>query len=231
MPPGDEDATLPSCEPGAALDASRRACLAPGATRARAARDRVLPDEAVLGCAPEDVLLVTSDRVACFPRASVAPPAPKACAALEIAAGGRCVPIARRAGGVVDVATWSRAVLGADGGPGSPRLCAALARAPGDFDVPLGGARDVSLAVRLVFPDNDVTQVVPRVDVRDAAGGPVNDRGARLAGTTIDGLLAPLRALAGTAESASETLRVTCKVSGGTAARVLPGPKGVTDVQ
>jgi hypothetical protein len=122
---------------------------------------------------------------------------------------------------IVDVGRWTRAALGPDGGEGAPRLCSVLAANPWSFDVGSGGVRPLHLAVELVFPDNDVTQVTSRVTVDDAPPA-----GAAAADRAVATLLVPLRSLGGTTDAASVSTRVTCTVRGGAPPLLLPDPAG-----
>ena len=117
---------------------------------------------------------------------------------------------------MIDVGRWVRAMLGPDGGEGTRRLCGPLQERPWDFDVGLGGARTVALSVELVFPDNDVTQLTLRAQALDATTlTPLGGEAPRAAEAALDSLLVPLRALGGSADAASATLRVTCTIRGG----------------
>ena len=128
---------------------------------------------------------------------------------------------------VVDVGSWSRAVLGADGGPGTPLLCRTLGQEPWALDVGPGGARGVALRVELVFPDNDVTQVTARVALMDlATGAALSGQAGRAAEVAVESLLGPLRALGGTASAAAATSSILCTVRGGTSPRVARGARG-----
>ena len=142
---------------------------------------------------------------------------------------GRCVRIVTRGGAeegpIVDVGIWSRAMLGADGGEGTARLCRLLAERPWELDVHPGGAQTVELTLELRFPDNDVTQVSGRVETLDAASQlPVFGAAAQEAQKALDALLVPLRALGGATDAASASTQVRCLVRGGGTPFLLPRP-------
>jgi hypothetical protein len=136
-------------------------------------------------------------------------------------ASGRCVRVVTRetrGEPVVDVGTWTRAILGPDGGEGTTRVCRALGLAA-PLDVGPEETRDLHLTVDLVFPDNDVTAVSARVD---APGVPDGDAVADAARGALDPLLVPLRAMGGVADAASVTVRVRCRIQGGRSPDLAP---------
>jgi hypothetical protein len=116
---------------------------------------------------------------------------------------GQCVRVIRAGGGagaadyVVDVGAWARLALGIDGGEGTRALCAPV-RAAQD------GGNPVALAVRLVFPGNDATQVGGRI----AAQAPTVVLDA--AEQSLGQVLETLRHLGGMTTAGSVSLNVTC---------------------
>ena len=113
----------------------------------------------------------------------------------------QCVRIVRAGGAdhVVDVGAWARLVLGIDGGQGTRSFCAPVRAALG------AGTAPVAFALRLAFPDNDVTQVSGRV-VGQQAPTVVLDAAAR----SLDQLLETLRHLGGMATAGAVSLNVSC---------------------
>jgi hypothetical protein len=112
----------------------------------------------------------------------------------------------------VDVGAWASLALGADGGAGSSDLCRPLQQAAAVTGVPAGSA--VRLAVRLTFPDQDVTAVTARLGAPVPAHGPVGEDRASAA---LAPLVEALRALGGEATAASVELTVTCPLEAGVA--------------
>ena len=113
----------------------------------------------------------------------------------------QCVRIVR-AGGTdhaVDVGAWARLALGIDGGEGTRSFCAPVRAALGE------GTAPVAFALRLSFPDNDVTQVSGRV-VSQPAATVVLDSAAR----SLDQLLETLRHLGGMATAGAVSLDISC---------------------
>jgi hypothetical protein len=185
------------------------------------------------GCHEGSALVASDDHAACIaqsllcPRSSAWNSAARACVP-RAACGLGAVAVDREASKgsaapcisvatppLVRVGAWTRHVLGTDGGSGSSRLCPALAREPWTFDVGYGGARAVALQIQITFPNNDVTLLAARVDASDASGQPLPAPAVALAERTVASLLGALRAMGGTADSASVSTRVTCQIPGG----------------
>jgi hypothetical protein len=129
--------------------------------------------------------------------------AAKPCGAGELAdeISGQCVRLVRAGGSdhVVDVGAWARLALGIDGGEGTRSLCAPVRAVLGE------GTAATKFAVRLSFPDNDVTQVSGRI-VAQQAPTVVLDAAAR----SLDQLLETLRHLGGMATAGAVSLNVSC---------------------
>ncbi len=144
--------------------------------------------------------------------------------------GGACERLVSRGPGgeaLVDVGRWTRIMVGDDGGQGSRRLCGAFQARPWDFDLGTGGERTVALSVELVFPDNDVTQVILRSRTLDALGGAaLAGQASRAVEEALESLLVPLRSLGGSADAASTSLRVQCPIRGGAMPLTLPWEAG-----
>ncbi len=220
---------VPSCAPGEAIDPRASACVPQRTVRAIVARDRPspLPEATTLACRDDHVLVAHGDHAVCLARADACPRTTHAapgrgcvhdapCPAGEVRSGAACVRVASR--GVLDVGSWSRAVLGLDGGSGDDRVCRVLAQTPWDFDVGPGGSRTVALTVDLAFPNNDVGEVSAAV----TAPSDIPSPGLVAAQSSVDRLLVPLRALGGTADAASSTVRLSCTIHGTSSPLLLP---------
>jgi hypothetical protein len=200
------------CDRGRARDVVSGRCLAVREVRAlAAAHGRLVAETEVLACPGGGELTALADdpsgggpRIVCLAGATQPPSRP--CPAGAVAAAGDCVRVTN--GVEVDVARWLHAVIGPDGGEGTPLLCAALARAAGTGVADTSSAR-TRLHVTLSFPDNDVSLVA--ADARSDT--------AELEGV-VDPMLAPLRALGATATQGTVTTTVHCGGPRGDAAAV-----------
>jgi hypothetical protein len=118
----------------------------------------------------------------------------------------------RGEGPAVDLRRWMRAVVGTDGGPGAPPLCAALARAPAALAHAPGEA-ELELEVVVRVPGNDLSQL----DLRGHVFGPkrLPGVGADEVAADVDRAVRPLaealRALGGTSSLAAAVSRVRCR--------------------
>lgn len=84
----------------------------------------------------------------------------------------------------LDLARWSTAVFGADGGAATPALCIALARTPGAL-APKALRMDLWLGITLTVPANDPSQVDVRVRVESTVEPP---RGLESAARSVVGV-------------------------------------------
>ncbi len=217
-------AARPPCEPGRARDLVTGECLARREVRDLAASLGILvADDDVLRCPDGSELASvtggagdTAPRLGCLTRTATAT-LPLACPAGSVplfpssgapgaATCSRVIAAGSSTGAPeLDVVRWVQAVVGADGGPGSPPLCRAWERAPGLLGSATG--LDARFTVALRFPDNDVSMVVAEVRSPDAA-----------AAVELEHALAPmieaLRALGGTARQAAITTTVRCGGAG-----------------
>ena len=173
-------------------------------------------DDQVLGCPSGAELAFAGPgggggppRLGCLARAAPVAVVGGRCPAGAIALAGRCVPIL--AGATrdlhVDVVRWMQGVVGPGGGPGASPLCDALARTSGALaGPPLAGAQ---LAVSLVFPDNDVSQVLEDATALSPSGAPDADATVELT-HVVASLVEALRSLGGTASQATIASVVSC---------------------
>jgi hypothetical protein len=237
----------PVCAEGDAIDLATGACAPAQTARRIVAQIRPVPNDLKLACREGHSLVVRGDSVTCVPSSDVCPrgsewdPATARCLAIppcapgEVrrirsagadAGAGECLRVVTRSRGgvpVVDVGRWLGAMLGADGGEATARVCRPLGQQVGELEVGPGGARTLSLAVELIFPDNDVTQLSGRVVTVDAASGQaIFGEGAQAVQRAVDALLVPLRALGGASDAASATLNVRCTVHGGGSPSFVP---------
>lgn len=196
-------APLPPCEPGRARDVLSGACLPRREVRALATSLGILvADDEIVGCpAGTELAAVAAGSAAQVPRLgcldeAVAFPTPAiACPAGSLAvAGRRCARVSD--GARVDVVRWLHAAIGAEGGQGTPLLCAALARSPGALGAP---GRDVHVTVNLAFPNNDVSLVAA-----DVHGVSMELE------RTLAPMIVALRGLGGTASHPSAGTTVFC---------------------
>jgi hypothetical protein len=125
----------------------------------------------------------------------------------------------------VDVGAWVAVVLGADGGRGSPELCAPLALRPGAAGVAkvTGGAVErLELRVRLVIPDADVSRVHAEVVAgrSQSAEHPQQLEGQAAlesAEIAVAPLVEALRALGGESSTTEAEADVVCDLAGAVA--------------
>ena len=195
------------CDAGRARDLVSGICLPRREVRALASSVGILVvEDEVLACPSGGELAAVAEDPRGAPRlAYLAVPGAatsRACPAGAIDAAGGCVRIAER--GRIDVARWLDAVIGVEGGQGTPLLCEALARSPGALGAAVGEER---VSVALVFPDNDVTQVSAEVRASPVEAEPV-----------VAPMIEALRAFGGVASQASVVTTVRCEVNAANAA-------------
>ena len=206
------------CPDGQVLDLGTGACLGARALRELGARVHVVFEEGqTLGCHEGALLQVANGHPWCR---ELGPPEPLAagpgpCGAGEARDGllGRCVRLVRD--GAVDVAAWTRAVLGANGGLATPELCGRISQDPSALGLPSGGEAATILTAALVFPNNDVTQVHARTSAQDEGGRALPATSRALVDEAIAARVDALRALGGVASAASVEVRVRCVVRAG----------------
>jgi hypothetical protein len=204
-------------------------CLGTLAVRAIAAKEHVLLQESQkLGCHDGSVLFIAHGAAGCRPDGGT-PNAP-GCQPGQVHDGSACIPFVRPAQGdgyTVDIATWTRAAFGADGGAGSPELCSRLERDPGVLGVGVGTQAWVHLSLEVVVPDNDLTQLHTRAEgsVEWAAGAefpsspalrrPLSPDGNAFMNAVSQSLTDTLRSVGGTSTVASLTTEVRCAIRAG----------------
>jgi hypothetical protein len=209
---------LDACPSGQIRDEVSGECLGARSLHAIAERQHVgLDEETRPSCREGLVLRVAAGRARCD-----APPAalPRdTCAAGSAWSGDACVAL--RARGVVDAGAWARTVLGADGGSGSPWLCARVGIDPTAYGLVSGAEGALIIDVELVAPDNDVTLARARTRATElTASGiprPMPATGEALVVRAVEAEVELFRALGGTSSSAALTTRVRCPIRAGTA--------------
>jgi hypothetical protein len=132
---------------------------------------------------------------------------------LRLMVAGRDVP-------TFDVGTWTRCSIGADGGEASHVLCAALSRDANGNEGPALSKWAIDL--ELQFPDNEIASVDARFSISTAEGVRAPAWLNASAARALESLLAPLRAMGGSASAASVSARVWCTVRQGAAPVALP---------
>ena len=200
----DGCAARPACGPGRARDLANGQCVPVREVRALATSLGMLVDEDQTVECPDGGELATAyvDEGTPGPRLGCLPPSrPRAvtCPASSLAdRAGACVRVSE--GGRVDAVRWLQAAIGSEGGPGASPLCSALEQGAGALAV--NATVEVRVELGLEFPDNDVSQVIARV------------QGSGAAVRELEHVLAPfveaLRMLGGTANQASITAAVHC---------------------
>jgi len=113
-----------------------------------------------------------------------------------------CVRLVR--GGALDVGTWARLAIGTDGGEGTNAFCAPVRAAM--LGSSAFGVDPAHFQVRLVVPDNDVTQASSRLVARPGTPTVAADAAER----SLEELVEMLRFHGGTALAASVSLDVSC---------------------
>jgi len=114
---------------------------------------------------------------------------------------------------VVDVGTWARLALGADGGPGTNALCAALRDDARAFVSVNGSSASVAIGVELRFPGNDVTEVQATLTVTEArTGATFAGPPSTLVERAVNDEVEALRSIGGVARAAAVSAKVRCDV-------------------
>lgn len=216
-----------TCEADFQLDRASGICLPTGTVRQLATHAMGIPlyEDETIACADGETLVLRDAQAYCLKAEDSCPrgtrfhegtcaPA-RACGAGEVAdeASERCVRVLTPFEGshVVDVGTWTRLALGADGGPGTNALCAALRDDARAFVSVNGSSTSVAIRVELRFPANDVTEVRATTTVTDVRTG------ATLLGTpgtlverAVADEVEALRAMGGLARAAAVSVKLHC---------------------
>lgn len=121
--------------------------------------------------------------------------------------GGTCTRVVRS--GAVDAGTWARLAIGTDGGEGTNAFCAPV-RAAMTGGSTATGALPARFQVRLVLPDNDVTQANARLSAHPGTATAAADAGER----SLEQLVQILHFYGGSSLAASVSLDVTCSPTG-----------------
>jgi hypothetical protein len=238
------------CPAGRVLDRASGVCLPVGSLRAIGKALSIgLYDDETIGCDDGLTLVVRGTTAVCAPpdqvcdlgevvRKADADAGPPTCVPLPACGAGtlwsaaddRCVRFVSELDGrpLVDVAQWMRAAFGADGGPGTTAVCAAVRD---DKRFAASTEDDVVVALELRARGNELSEAELRIDAR-AHGAPselargILERGLRPA-------LAAIRSTGALANAASASTTVHCPIHlGGRphAVRVdVPGDAGAPD--
>lgn len=217
------------CNPGLVLDLESEQCVKQTAS-----------------CAPGTALVVNQGQSACVPveqscaRDEFFDPNQRACAKLPTCPTGyeldttsrSCVQVTRQPTqnddrATTDVAQWSRANFGPEGGPGGPGLCGPLARKPLTFGVLPGGSVRLVISLSLAFPGG-VTDgaTVASSAIVEASGQPVTPKGAQEIQATADGLLSSLRGQKARATAPQHNTLVKCLIVNGAPPQAVPSTGG-----
>lgn len=188
----DGCAPRPPCERGRARDLDSGACVPARDVRTLASTVGIM--------VAEDEALVCPDGELVTAVVEASPPGPRlGCLPLPHVTRAAAWPIRTARG--VDVGAWLRAAIGPEGGQAAAPLCDALKRGPSALAV--AATTEVRVEVTLVFPDNDVSQVIRTV------------RGSGAGTAELEGVVGPmveaLQNFGGTADQASIGTSVICK--------------------
>jgi hypothetical protein len=248
---------LVDCPPGQAIDLSTGACLPMRAVREVAHAEHVsLAKQETIGCKGDRPALLEGGHAACVPDDVLCPRGarwvdahaavpgdagasragscvlPPRCDPGEVAdaESGMCLRVVTPGGHLgpkVDVGRWVRAVLGADGGMGSPSFCAPFALRPSLFALTAGGTARLRATLEIFFPDADVTQLYARVaSFDDATGQPLPAEVARFVEARAAPLLEALRAIGGESSAGAVKTTVRCAVRTVDHPIAVPRPEG-----
>ncbi len=193
-------------------------CLGVRALREIGGRIHVIFEEGqTLGCRDGARLRVANAHATCLEPEPAEPirRATYACGAGEVKDEplGRCVRVARD--GAVDVAVWTRAVLGPDGGLAATDFCAQIGQDPSALALGSGAKETAQIAAELVFPNNDVTLVHARTEAHEESGRALPSQSLAAIEGALAERLEALRGLGGTASAASVAVRVRCVIRAG----------------
>lgn len=229
-----------ACRPGDQLDERSGLCI-PNQVVAQQAGVQ-LGQGQKLGCAPNEVLVVSGSQPACVPQAQACAPdevwngaqcqKTNVCATGETfdPALGRCVPYASTSGGsgvTVNVQQWAYSTYGAPNGPGTPAFCASFAKKPLSFGVGAGGSVMVRATVNLFFTGGEVARgQAQTVAAYDANNNAVPAAGAAEVQNGATSLLQPLVTGGGRASSEIVTTTVKCPVVNGSKPVIVPDEIG-----
>ena len=214
----DDGACVPlACIAGQVLDEMTGECL--GARQLRATFEGHTPE-----CRAGSALRVADGHPRCDEPFMVAPRDRCDAGAVLDPRAKRCLRVVDERG-VVNVATWARAMVGANGEGGAEELCARVTLDPFAYGLPSGAESSVDVDVEIVFPDNDVTLVHARTRATGGSGIHRADQGVPSAADAmiqraVGAEIEALRALGGTSDTASFTTRIGCAVRAGSHPRV-----------
>ena len=216
-----------TCDADLELDRASGICLPTGSVRQLATHAMGIPlyEDETIACGEGESLVLHDAQAYCLKTEDACPrgtrfhegtcaPA-RACGAGELLEEStqRCVRVLTpfESSHVVDVGTWTRLALGADGGPGTNALCAALRDDARTFVSINGASASVAIHVELRFPDNDVTEVRATIEATDAhsTASFVGPPGA-LVERAVNDEVEALRSMGGVARAAAVSVKVRC---------------------
>lgn len=224
-----------TCETDFQLDRASGICLPLGSVRQLATHAMGIPlyEDETIACAEGETLVLRDTQAYCMKAEEACPrgtrfregkcaPA-RSCGAGEVQdeSTERCVRVLTpfEASHVVDVGTWARLALGADGGPGTNALCAALRDDARTFVSVNGSSASVAIGVELRFPGNDVTEVQATVTVTEArTGATFAGPPSTLVERAVNDEVEALRSIGGLAGATAVSTKVRCEL------RVLARP-------
>lgn len=223
------------CEEGAVADEATGKCAGPSELRGAALRRNItLGEKDALGCAGGKRLRMSGGLAFCAPKEDPCGPMemldkemcltlptcdagyvldPRSSKCIRLTVAGREVP-------TFDVGSWTRCSIGADGGEASHVLCAALSR---DANSNEGAALSKwAIDLELQFPNNEIASADARFAISTAEGMRAPSWLNASTARALESLLAPLRAMGGSASAASVSARVWCTVRQGSPPIALP---------
>lgn len=152
----------------------------------------------------KDATATFCDRRAIPDGGACVPPPPCAPGEVRDLAKNTCVSVLSTTGNreILDVGTWTRLLIGPDGGDASGYLCPAIAKDPAVFGVPPHVLR---FTVNLTIPNNELA------NVRAAVSG-IEPSAARVIDGAIEALVQPLRTSGAISNAASATATVRCRI-------------------
>lgn len=227
------------CAAGEELDVSTGRCIPPAQVNQVAGQIGVSVGQGQkLGCPAGQKLIIEGSSAACVPLSQT-------CARDETWTGQACVKVGQCPTGaiwdpalaqcvqyaqgsesnelVINVAQWSSANFGPNGGFGTPAFCGAFAKKPFNFGIVEGATAFVRITLSMTFPSLEVAKGhLTSGAVFDASGNPVPARGAADVDSAAQTTFGTLLVGGGRANVQSHTTTVKCAVVN--AAKPLPVP-------
>jgi hypothetical protein len=228
-----------TCKPGDELDESTGMCI-PQQQVNQVATNMGVPvgQGQKLGCPAGTKLVIDGQKAACVP-------IPSTCARDETWTGTACVKVSQCPNGAVydtalgqcvqyasggdskeltvNVAQWTNANYGPNGGTGTTAFCGQFAKKPWSFGVVEGQTAVVQIQVMLSFPGNEVAKgVVQTTTTFAASGNQVPQKGAADVDAAAKTIFGTLQQGGGRANANTAATTVRCSVIN--AAKPVPVP-------